>query len=123
MVCVIARRVCARALQWFFNESTGLLYLWYNGTGAPSPNVSFVVPAAKVLVNVTGSQSSPVVGLTFSGIGFRDTAYTYLDPHAMPSAGDWALERIAAVFAEVCGWRVSEYVCHVNVVYRVPLAC
>ena len=63
-------------------------------------STQFVVTNLKVLFNITGSQSSPVKGLTLRGIGLRDTAYTYLDPHGMPSGGDWALQRGGAVFVE-----------------------
>ncbi len=31
---------------------------------------------------------------------FRDTAYTYLDPHGVPSGGDWALQRTGAIFMQ-----------------------
>ena len=37
------------------------------------------------------------IDVTLSGIGLRDTRATYLDPHAVPSGGDWALQRSAAV--------------------------
>lgn len=83
-----------------------------------------------MLVNISGTQASPVKGVTLSGLGFRDTAYTYMDPHGIPSGwgtclpscqlhppsllpllirhlfvrlpvgGDWALQRTAAVFIE-----------------------
>eukprot|EP01051_Picozoa_sp_SAG22_P004435 SAG22_NODE_237_length_14221_cov_37.207832_12_plen_270_part_00 len=32
--------------------------------------------------------------------GLRDTAPTMLEPHGVPSGGDWALERLGAVFLE-----------------------
>ena len=35
--------------------------------------------------------------VTVAGITFRDTAYTYMDPHGMPSGGDWCLQRSAAL--------------------------
>lgn len=48
----------------------------------------------KVLFNVSGSQSAPVVGLTIRGIEIRDTALTYYgtdeaSKHSMPTGGDW----------------------------------
>ena len=54
----------------------------------------------QILFNATGSQKSPVQNVSFSGIGFRDSAYTYLDPHGVPSGGDWGLERMGALFFE-----------------------
>lgn len=35
--------------------------------------------------------------LQFSGITFTQTAPTYMEPHGVPSGGDWALERLAAL--------------------------
>ena len=49
------------------------------------------------LVNATGSQSSPVRGLQFSSVGFRDTAPATFTPHVAPTGGDWAVNRAAAV--------------------------
>jgi len=51
-------------------------------------------------VNLTGTQWNPVRNVTLHGITFKATRYTYMDPHAVPSAGDWALDRIAAVFMQ-----------------------
>ena len=44
--------------------------------------------------------SKPIKNLAFNGITFKDTRYTYLDPHGMPSGGDWGLQRSAAVFVQ-----------------------
>ena len=51
-------------------------------------------------MHVAANQSHPVRSLQLVGLGFRDTAPTYLEPHGVPSGGDWALERLAAVFLE-----------------------
>jgi hypothetical protein len=48
-----------------------------------------------VLLNVSGAANVSLVGL-----GFRDSAITYLEPHSLPSSGDWAIARQAAVFLE-----------------------
>ncbi len=49
---------------------------------------------------MNASQSAPVKNVTLSGLGFRDAAPTYMEPHAVPSGGDWALERRGAVELE-----------------------
>jgi hypothetical protein len=41
-----------------------------------------------------------VRGVSLLGLGLRDTAYTYMDPHGIPSGGDWTLERSAVVLLE-----------------------
>ena len=73
--------------EWFYNTTTKMLYLFNNATGGPNASSNlFLIPAsAKTLVTLNGTQASPVVGVTFKAVGFRDTAYTYLDPHGMPS--------------------------------------
>lgn len=42
-----------------------------------------------VLLNYSGTQSKPITNISVRGMTLRDTAYTYLDPHGAPSAGDW----------------------------------
>mmetsp|Transcript_30791 Transcript_30791/g.60069 ORF Transcript_30791/g.60069 Transcript_30791/m.60069 type:complete len:473 (+) Transcript_30791:942-2360(+) len=86
--------------EFFFDKRTSQLYLYYNGTGSPPADAAVVVPQKKVLLNLTGTQWQPVVGNKVEGITFTAAAYTYMDPHGVPSAGDWALDRIAAVFLQ-----------------------
>ena len=88
--------------EWYFDESAGVLYLWHNETpGTPPPStLVWTPPANKHLFNVTGTMANPVKGVSLLGLGFRDTAYTYMDPHSIPSGGDWTLERSAVVLVE-----------------------
>ena len=46
----------------------------------------------------TGAQAAPVVDITLAGLGLTGTATTFLDPHGVPSGGDWALQRTAALW-------------------------
>ena len=87
-------------MEYFYDETTRMLYYFHNATGAPTSDTQFVAVGVKVLVNATGTMASPVRNVTFRGVGFRDAAYTYLDPHGIPSGGDWGLERMGAVFVE-----------------------
>lgn len=88
--------------EWFYDPATHQLSLWYNATAGTLPpnDGSIVAPQLTVLINATGTQSQPVVGTGFSGIGFRDTAPNYLGPHGTPSGGDWAVGRSGALFFE-----------------------
>ena len=90
--------------EWFFNETTRMLYLNYNASsGTPPPadgSLVAIAAGASALIIVNGSSSAPVPGLSFLSLGFRDTSYVYFDPHSIPSGGDWALPRSAAVFLE-----------------------
>ena len=35
--------------------------------------------------------------VSFVAVGFRDTAYTFMDPHTFPSGGDWTIARSGVV--------------------------
>jgi hypothetical protein len=89
--------------EWFYDASTSILHVYWNATGSPGPATAaglLSVPQLRELVNITGSQAAPVINVTFSGVGFRDTAYTYFRPHGLPSGGDWALPRTGVLFFE-----------------------
>ena len=88
--------------EFFYDEASRTLYLKPNATaassadassGAAPPSTGWVVPQLKQLLRVVGTKSAPVTNVSFRGIGFRDTAYTYLDEWGIPSGGDWALHR------------------------------
>jgi len=42
-----------------------------------------------------------VSNVSHSNLTFVATRYTYMDPHGVPSAGDWALDRVGAIFLQV----------------------
>ena len=88
--------------EWYYDKESMKLYFFYNATsGTPPPkDTVFEVVRLKTFFNVTGSQRSPVKGLSILGVNFKDSAYTYMDPHGMPSGGDWALERMGVLFFE-----------------------
>jgi hypothetical protein len=89
--------------EWWWDAAAQELHVWSNATDGVSPppsDGSLVAPQLQVLVNCSGSQAAPVAGVTFSAVGFRDTAITLLESHSMPSSGDWAIQRTAALFFE-----------------------
>ena len=86
--------------EWFFDASTSLLYYYNNKTGAPTSDMIFETPSLFTLISINATQSMPVKDVAIIGLGFRDTAPTFMETHAVPSGGDWALERIASVHAE-----------------------
>lgn len=90
------------ASEWYYDEVTHILHFAYNGTGAPPTDGSIVAIAghAITIVNITAPMAAPATGISFLGLGFRDAAYTYLMPHGMPSAGDWGLQRHAALILD-----------------------
>ena len=80
--------------EWFFDASSKTLYFFYNASSGTAP------PTDKTLISVTASQAVSAKSITIRGIKFRDTAYTYMDPHGMPSGGDWGLQRNGALFLD-----------------------
>ena len=90
------------ASEFHFNVRTKVLTLWHNATsGTPPPPSSSLLEVAelKVLVNITGSQATPVRDVHFVNVGFRDTAPSIFAPHVAPTGGDWAVNRHAALTA------------------------
>jgi hypothetical protein len=77
--------------EFFYDVNSKQLYFFYNGTGAPGADMEFVVPTTRILFNLTASQYNPIRNVKFQGLTFTATRYTYMDPHAVPSGGDWAL--------------------------------
>ena len=63
------------------------LYLYFNGTGAPPESAVVAVPQLKVLMNASGTQWAPVRNVSLQGLKFTAAAYTYMEPHGVPSAG------------------------------------
>ena len=90
--------------EWYHDVAAGKLYVFYNASaGTPPPNDGSIVAipdGAHGLINVTATQAAPARGLSFLGVGFRDTAHVFFAPHSIPSGGDWALARLAALQLE-----------------------
>jgi hypothetical protein len=83
--------------HWDFRAR--VLTLWHNATpGTPPPgDGSLVAPQLTQLVAAAGTQAAPVAGLSFSRVGFRDTAPAAFAPHLAPSGSDYAVNREAAL--------------------------
>lgn len=77
--------------EWFW-EFGKLWLVWKPGRGPPNWMEFFTTGALRTLISVRDAAN-----VTIDGVGFRDTRYTYLDPHGIPSAGDWAVQRSAAL--------------------------
>jgi len=88
--------------EFYYDDENQMLYYYYNGTGAPPSDFQLVATNLKTLIDIQGDQSDPVQNITIQGVKFTAAAYTYLDPHGVPSGGDWAMQRIAAVQCEGC---------------------
>ena len=83
--------------EWFYDDRTETLIYKPNGTATPAgtatPTGEFVATSLKVLFNISGTKQKPAHHVAITGVTLRDTAYTYFDPHGLPSGGDWALQK------------------------------
>lgn len=88
--------------EYFFDAAASKLYYFHNATAgtAPPASVTFAAARLKTLVNLAGTKAAPVKGVSFTGITFTGAAATFMDPHGVPSGGDWALQRAGAFFME-----------------------
>ena len=87
-------------------KGTQMLYLIPNttaadGAGASSsaPPSDLVVPVLDTLISITGTQSAPAKDITITNVNFRDAGAVYEEQWEVPSGGDWAFHRSAAVQA------------------------
>jgi hypothetical protein len=84
--------------EWFYEANTSKLYYFQNASEAKAPPAAgFTVPTVQVLFNISGTQATPVSGVTITGLTFRDAAPTFMEPHGMPSGGDWCLQKSGAI--------------------------
>lgn len=86
--------------EFFYNQTTKKLYFFYNGTSAPPSDISFVAATQLTLFSIMGTPGFNAENISFSGITFSTTAISVLEPHGIPSGGDWALERVGALVFE-----------------------
>jgi hypothetical protein len=88
-----------QAGEFFFDPVTKVLTLWHNATSGTAPPTDGTLEVVRLttLINATGSQATPIRGLTLNQLGLRDTAPATFLPHVAPTGGDWAVNRAAAV--------------------------
>mmetsp|Transcript_13516 Transcript_13516/g.34497 ORF Transcript_13516/g.34497 Transcript_13516/m.34497 type:complete len:957 (-) Transcript_13516:26-2896(-) len=96
---------CDWPSEFFYDAAEGMLYYSFNGTD-PTGEEEWVVTQQRVLVNISSEYAfedpsyEPVLNITLRGLSFRDTRHVFLDPHGLPSGGDWAIARSGAVLME-----------------------
>eukprot|EP01064_Diplonema_japonicum_P030955 TRINITY_DN539_c0_g1_i1.p1 TRINITY_DN539_c0_g1~~TRINITY_DN539_c0_g1_i1.p1 ORF type:complete len:807 (+),score=265.40 TRINITY_DN539_c0_g1_i1:43-2463(+) len=87
--------------EFFYDRAAKKMYFYHNATGAPPADGEYVIPQIKTLFNLTAeTRWNPIVGVTIRGLKMTATRYTYMEAHGVPSGGDWALDRMGAVFLE-----------------------
>jgi hypothetical protein len=82
--------------EFFFDTDTNLLYVFPNKTADDHTGLKDLRFAVhETLIRIRGAKN-----ITISGLGFRDTAATYMDDWSPPSGGDWSLHRGGTIFIE-----------------------
>ena len=79
--------------EFFYDSSHGTFKVVLSANDSYPSAIS--IPQTGTLINISHSHN-----VTISLISFRHTKPTYFDPHSVPSGGDWALERSAAIIIE-----------------------
>lgn len=75
--------------EFVIDKTSSSLFFVPNSTTADPPQGNFSATFLRVLVSMNGSASETIRDIQFQGVGFRDARATYLDPHGVPSGGDW----------------------------------
>ena len=75
------------ANEYYYDEDTSQLYYAPNSTSAGPPTGKFEAVVNQTIVKLVGTQQHPVEDVRFEGVTFRDSAYTYMEPHGVPSGG------------------------------------
>jgi hypothetical protein len=102
--------------EWFWDEQEMVLYIATAANSSstsstssstsssaptwasPTPPKTVVIPTVAELFRVQGrSQADPVKSIRFSGLTLRHTAPTYMANYTVPSGGDYAVHRGAAI--------------------------
>ena len=88
--------------EWYYNQTTNQLFYYPVNTEQAKTldSMTFVVPMLKNIIDIRGFTDDRVKYIRIQGITIRDSRPTFMDPYEVPSGGDWALHRGAAVFIE-----------------------
>ncbi|MCX6326938.1 MAG: PDZ domain-containing protein [Bacteroidia bacterium] len=85
--------------EWFLDRKSSSLY-FIPPAGTDPRSMSFEVVTLKHLIEINGSQETPVRNLTFRGLLFRRAGYTFMQTTSVPSGGDWRIYRGGAIMFE-----------------------
>lgn len=70
--------------EWFYAEAERALYFWPNASAVED----LVVSNLRTLVDIQGTAAAPARAIAFNGVGFRDSAATFMDEEwSAPSGG------------------------------------
>ena len=81
--------------EYFYDIDNQILYIYHNQSVNENDDDEYIATNLKVLFRMNDTRN-----ITFSGLIFKDTHYTFMDIHGFPSSGDWALTKKAAIILE-----------------------
>ena len=73
--------------EFFLDVSTQTLFLMPNGTALGS-ETEIIAPVLDSLIQLEGTQASPVTDVTLANLTLMHTAQTFTKGYAVPSGGD-----------------------------------
>jgi hypothetical protein len=85
--------------EWFYDAAEATLY-YYPLPGEDVTAASFESPQLKHLIEMRGSEASPVRNITVEGIDLTQTRRTFMEKYEPLLRSDWTIYRGAAVFIE-----------------------
>ncbi|EOR94589.1 hypothetical protein ADIARSV_2187 [Arcticibacter svalbardensis MN12-7] len=85
--------------EWFLDTKAKLLY-YYPQNIQEFKNAKVEVPILKDFIQLIGTKESPVKNISFKGLNFTQSRYTYMDKYEPVARGDWAIHRGGAIFME-----------------------
>jgi len=82
--------------EFFFDKHAHVLKMIVNSSSLEGRHtLELVVPIHSNLISVKNAAN-----ITLRNLSFRDTKFTFLEKHGVPSGGDWSFFKEAAVFLE-----------------------
>ena len=85
--------------EWFLDVQEGALYI-VPPAGKSIESLSLVPVHRPTVVEIRGDANAPVTGVTIANLTIAHAAATFLEPYEVPSGGDWAIHRGAAIFID-----------------------
>lgn len=89
------RELLDNAGEWFQDTKTDTLYIGTAGEAPPSNGL--VAPVLQRLFYIEGTAVLPAKNIRLSSLVFRHAAPTFMEEYTVPSGGDYAASRTAAV--------------------------
>jgi hypothetical protein len=87
------------AREWYYDARAQTLFYYPEGESAPE-SAAYEVTRLQTLIEVRGSEQAPVHDLVIRGLGYSQTAETFLETLEPLLRSDWMFARKAAVLVE-----------------------